>query len=94
MPQIWPPTRSWSRAPKPFVCAGGTFSWWDVTISGRLNGKPIHRAFSTCWTPQMATLGRLGMSWDVLRKHLLPRRHEAVLAGTKRSFPSGVAPTG
>ena len=33
--------------PKPFLCAGGTFSWWDITISGRLNGKPIHRAFST-----------------------------------------------
>jgi hypothetical protein len=26
-------------APKRFVCAGGMFSWWDVTI---LAGKPIH----------------------------------------------------
>jgi hypothetical protein len=76
--------------PKPFVCHGGPFSWWDVTISGRLDGKQIHRAFSTCWTPQMATLGRLGMSDRVLQNHLLPRRHETVLAGAKRIFPSGV----
>jgi hypothetical protein len=76
--------------PKPFVCAGGTFSWWDITISGQLNGRPIDRVFSTCWTPQMATLGRFGMSWAMLQKHLLPRRHEAVLAGTIRVFAAGV----
>jgi len=76
--------------PKPFGCIGGLGSWWDVTISGRLNGKPIRRAFSTCWTTQMATLGRFGMGDDVLQKHLVPRRHEAVLAGTKRVFPPGV----
>jgi hypothetical protein len=76
--------------PKPFVCVGGTTSWWDVTITGRLNGKPIRRAFSTCWTPQMATLGRFELGDDVLQKHLTPRRQEAVLAGTKRVFPPGV----
>ena len=75
--------------PKPFTCVGGTFSWWVVTITGQLNGKSIRRVFSTCWTPQMATLGRLGMTWDVLQAHLLPRRHEVVIAGTKRLFPSG-----
>ncbi len=37
----------------------------------------------------MATLGRLGMSWSVLRSHLVPRRHETVRAGTKHTFPSG-----
>jgi hypothetical protein len=76
--------------PKPFVCGGGTFSWWDVTISGRLNDKPIRRTFSTCWTPQMATLGRFGMSWAVLQKHLLPRRHEAVMPGTTHVFAAGL----
>jgi hypothetical protein len=76
--------------PKPFRCFGGTTSWWDVTITGRLNGTPIHRAFSTCWTPQMATLGRFGMGGDVLETHLVPRRHEAVLAGTKHVFAPGV----
>jgi hypothetical protein len=76
--------------PRRFVCAGGTFSWWDVTISGRLNGNPIARTFSTCWTTQTATLGRLGLSWNVLRRHLLPRRHETVLAGSTHVFPPGV----
>ena len=60
-------------SPKPFVCPGGTFSWWAVTVSGRLDGKRIHRAFATCWTTQMATLGHLGLSQDVLQKHLSPR---------------------
>ena len=79
--------------PKPFVCIGGTTSWWDVTITGRLNGRPIHRAFSTCWTPQMATLGRFGMGGNVLETHLAPRRHEAVVAGTTRVFaPGGLRP--
>src|ERR1041385_4685484 len=75
--------------PKAFVCAGGTFSWWDGTISGRFDGRALRRSFSTCWTPQMATLGKLGLSWDALRKHLEPRRHEAVLAGEQRTFPAG-----
>jgi hypothetical protein len=76
--------------PKPFTCMGGPSSWWDVTVSGRLEGKQIQRRFSTCWTSQMVTLGRLGMSWDALQQHMLPRRHESVRAGTKRTFPSGV----
>jgi hypothetical protein len=76
--------------PKPFTCRGGTFSWWDITISGRLNGADIRRHFATCWTPQMATLGRFGLSWDVLQKHLLPRRHETLLPGTAHVFPPGV----
>ena len=76
-------------SPKPFVCAGGTFSWWDIVISGRLNGKEIDRDFSTCWTPQMETLGRFGMSWEVLQKHLLPRHHETVLPETTHVFAPG-----
>jgi len=75
--------------PRPFKCPGGPFSGWDITITGRLDRQPIKRVFSTCWTPQMTTLGRLGMSWQVLQKHLLPRRHEAVLAGTTHVFPPG-----
>jgi hypothetical protein len=76
--------------PKPFVCRGGPFSWWDVTISGWLNGEPIRRHFSTCWTPQMGTIGRFGLSWDVLRQHLVRRRHGVVRPGTSRRFPRGV----
>lgn len=81
---------SLATRPKPFVCAGGSFSWWDVTISGRLDGQSIRRSFSTCWTPQMATIGRLGLSWDILQAHLVPRRHEAVLPGSRRVFPPGL----
>jgi len=76
--------------PKPFVCAGGTSSWWDVTVSGRLNGRPIHRSFSTCWTPQMSTIKRLGLGWPMLQTHLVARRREAIFAGTTQEFPAGV----
>jgi hypothetical protein len=75
--------------PKPFTCAGGTFSWWDVTITGRFDRKPIRRFFSTCWTPQMATLGSLHLGWSLLQKHLLPMRHVSVFAGTTHVFPPG-----
>jgi hypothetical protein len=76
--------------PEPFACAGGPFSWWDVTIAGRLNGKAMRRAFSTCWTTQMETLGRLHMSWASLHAHLVRRRTESVLPGTARTFPAGL----
>jgi hypothetical protein len=76
--------------PQPFTCAGGSFSWWDVTVAGRLNGKPIHRSFSTCWTPQMNLIGRLGLSWDVLKAHLVTRRVKTVPAGQLVAFRPGV----
>lgn len=77
-------------SPKRFVCAGGTWSSWGITINGSLDGKPIDTEFSTCWTEQMPTLGRLGMSWKVLESHLLPRRHEQVLPETRHVFEPGV----
>jgi hypothetical protein len=77
-------------SPKPFTCMGGTSSWWDVAISGRFNGKQITRAFSTCWTPQMTTIGRLGLAWPVLQKHLVARRVQAVMPGTSVVFAPGV----
>jgi hypothetical protein len=76
--------------PKPFVCVGGTGSWWDVTVTGRLDGSRIHTHTSTCWTPQMAMIRRLGIGWQSLRAHLLPRRREAVLPSTSQTFASGV----
>ena len=75
--------------PKPFTCMGGTFSWWDVTITGRLHGRQIRTHTSTCWTPQMATIRRLGIGWPSLRAHLLPRRREAVLPSMTKSYASG-----
>jgi hypothetical protein len=76
--------------PKPFTCIGGLSSWWDVTVSGRLDGRPLQGGFSTCWTPQMETLGRLGLTWDSLQAHLVARREKAVLPGTPEVFPPGV----
>jgi hypothetical protein len=73
--------------PKPFVCWGS--SWWDITVSGRLDGQPIRRSFSTCWTPQMATIRRLGIA-HVLVKHLVARRREEIFAGTTQQIPAGV----
>ena len=75
--------------PKPFVCSGGPDSWWDITVVGRLNGRPIRSSFSTCWTPQMATIRRLGLQ-KALLKHLVARRHETILAGTTQQIPAGV----
>ncbi len=75
--------------PKPFTCAGGLSSWWDVTISGELDGKLVEKSFSTCWTPQMETLGRLELA-SALQAHLVPRREKAVLPGEEKDFPPGV----
>jgi len=75
-------------SPRPFTCIGGPSSWFDMTISGRLAGKPVHRKFSTCWTPQMATLDKLGLARS-LGRHVLRRRHGVVLPGIPHTFPSG-----
>src|SRR5689334_22360826 len=75
---------------RPFVCAGGPFSWWDVTVTGRLAGRPVHRRFSTCWTPQMTLIGRLGLSWKVLHAHLVTRRVKRLHAGEHVTIPSRI----
>jgi hypothetical protein len=75
--------------PKPFACRGGPTSWWDITITGLLNGQPIRTHFATCWTPQMELIGRLGIGRS-LQAHLLPRRREAVLPDIRRTFAAGV----
>jgi hypothetical protein len=38
----------------------------------------------------MPTIGRLGLGWQVLRGHLLARRHEHILPGEKRLFAPGL----
>jgi hypothetical protein len=38
----------------------------------------------------MATIRRLGIGWQSLHAHLLPRRHEAVLPTERRTFAAGV----
>jgi hypothetical protein len=75
-------------SPKPFTCIGGTTSSFDMTISGRLAGKPVRQRFSTCWTPQMATLEKLGLAHSLMR-HIRQRRHGNVLPGVPHDFPPG-----
>ncbi len=76
--------------PEPFTCRGGPGSWWLVRVTGSLHGEAISRTFATCWTLQAPTLAQLGLTWDVLRSHLVPRRHKRVPAATKRRFAPGV----
>jgi hypothetical protein len=76
--------------PQPFVCRGGPTSHWAVRISGQLNGEAIRVSLYTCWTSQMPTIAEFGLTLDVLRKHLVQRRHKRVPAGTTRRFASGV----
>jgi hypothetical protein len=75
-------------SPQPYTCLGGPSSWFDMTITGRLDGKPVHRKFSTCWTPQMATLKKLGLARS-LTHHILRRRNGIVRPGIRRTFPPG-----
>ena len=75
-------------SPKPFTCIGSTTSWFDMTITGRLGGKPVKRKFATCWTPQMATLDKLGLARS-LGRHVLKRRRGVVRPGIARAFPPG-----
>jgi hypothetical protein len=75
-------------SPKPFTCLGGPSSWFDMTISGRLAGKRVHEKFATCWTPQMATLQKLGLARS-LGRHVLRRRRGVVHPGGRRTFPRG-----
>jgi hypothetical protein len=75
-------------SPQPFTCIGGPSSWFDMTISGRLAGKRVHEKFSTCWTPQMATLGKLGLA-NSLGRNVLRRRRGVVHPGIRRTFAPG-----
>jgi hypothetical protein len=75
--------------PKPFICHGGPNSWWDITISGRLRGHVFRSHISTCWTPQMAMIGQLGINRS-LAAHLAPRRSQELIGGEQRTIPAGV----
>ena len=73
--------------PKPFTCSGGMFSWWDITITGRFEGRTIYTFVSTCWTPQMRLIDKLGLDWEVLHAHLVPRREGHLIGGESKTFP-------
>jgi hypothetical protein len=76
--------------PEPAICRGGPGSHWAVRISGWLHGQAIRQAFETCWSLRMPMIEQFGLTWAVLRSHLLPRRHKRVPAGTTRRFAPGV----
>jgi hypothetical protein len=76
--------------PQPFVCRGGQSSHWLVEIGGWLKGQDTYESFETCWTFQAPLIQEFGLTWDVLRKHLVPPRHRSVRPGTTRRFAPGV----
>jgi hypothetical protein len=75
--------------PKPFFDEGPNTSYF--TITGRLNGKPVHFSGESSWTPQMALIHKLGLAGpDGQPLHLEPRRHGSVGLGQTHTFAPGV----
>jgi hypothetical protein len=75
--------------PKPFFDGGSNTAYF--TITGRLNGKPVHFSGESDWTPQMALISKLGLAGphgQPLR--LEPRRHGFVGFGQTHTFAPGV----
>jgi hypothetical protein len=75
-------------APKPYTCLGGPSSWFDMTISGRLGGKPVHESFATCLARGMPTIDKFEL-FKNFNRHIRPRRHGRVTAGRSITFPAG-----
>jgi hypothetical protein len=71
--------------PKPFFDGGSNTSYF--TITGRLNGKPVHFSGESDWTPQMALIDKLGLAGPHGQPlHLEPRRHGSVALNETRTF--------
>jgi hypothetical protein len=71
--------------PNPFTCFGGLFSWWELEISGRFRGESVDVRTSTCWTPQMELIRRLGIASE-LEAHVDPLSRPAYMgSGIPRS---------
>jgi hypothetical protein len=45
--------------PTPFQCL---MESWNISISGRFEGRPVNVKTETCWTPQMELIDRLGIA--------------------------------
>jgi hypothetical protein len=74
--------------PKPFFDGGS--NGWYFTITGRLNGKPVHFGGQSDWTTQMALIDKLGLAGphgQPLRPEAL--RHGSVGLGRTRTFAPG-----
>ena len=75
--------------PKPFYDEGNNTAYF--TITGSLNGKPVHFSGESDWTPQMALIDKLGLAapnGQPLR--LEPSRHGTVGGNKKQTFAPGV----
>ena len=75
--------------PKPFYDGGNNAAYF--TITGSLNGKPVHFSGESDWTPQMALIDKLGLAapnGQPLR--LQPSRHGTVGVNKRQTFAPGV----
>lgn len=79
--------------PKPFFDMGP--NTWYFTITGRLNGRPVHFGGESSWTPQMELINKLGLAGphgQPLRPE--PLRHGSVGLNQTRTFARGVLRSG
>lgn len=79
--------------PKPFYDGGDNGAYF--TITGRLNGKPVHFSGESDWTPQMALISKLGLArpnGQPLR--LEPSRQGSVGLNQTHRFGPGVLRAG
>jgi hypothetical protein len=75
--------------PKPFYDGGNNGAYF--TITGRLNGKPVHFGGESDWTPQMQLIDKLGLAGPHGQPlHLEPSRHGFVGLNRTRTFAPGV----
>jgi hypothetical protein len=75
--------------PKPFYDGGNNGAYF--TITGRLNGKPVHFGGESDWTPQMQLIDKLGLAGPHGQPlHLEPSRHGFVGLNQTRTFAPGV----
>jgi hypothetical protein len=75
--------------PKPFFDEGP--NTWYFTITGRLNGKPVHFGGESSWTPQFALIDKLGLAGPHGQPLRLERpRHGSVGLNRTRTFAPGV----
>ncbi len=75
--------------PKPFYDGGNNGAYF--TITGSLNGKPVHFSGESDWTPQMALINKLGLAGphgQPLRPE--PLRHGSVGVNETHTFAPGV----
>lgn len=75
-------------APQPYTCLGGPTSWFDMTISGRLAGTPVHQKFATCLAHGMPTIDKFEL-FKNFDRHIRPQRQGQVTAGRSITFPAG-----